>query len=113
MKEKQGLRRALCVEMVAGRWREEERASERSIGGVSKGGETHGGGLVSESGGPTRSCHLISGRDITAHFSFLLGYQRSGVLLWSRREEPRPTRVSGRGTQGTAFRLTQRESEVL
>lgn len=62
-----------------GRWREEEKASERAIGGVSKRVKyTERGELLSESGGQTRSCHLISGRDITAHFSFLVRYQCSG-----------------------------------
>lgn len=62
-----------------GRWREEEKASERAIGGFSKRVKyTKRGELLSESGGQTRSCHLISGRDITAHFSFLVRYQCPG-----------------------------------
>lgn len=62
-----------------GRWREEEKASERAMGGLSKRVKyTERGELLSESGGQTCSCHLISGRDITAHFSFLVRYQRSG-----------------------------------
>lgn len=69
-----------------GRWREEEKASESTIGGVSKRVKyTARAELLSESGGRSRSCHLISGRDINAHFSFLVGYQRSGlssVTVW-------------------------------
>lgn len=67
-KEKQpGMRRV----GDGGRWREEEKASERTIGGVSKGVKyTESGELLSESGGQSRSCHLISASDINAHFSF-------------------------------------------
>lgn len=64
-----------------GRWREEEKASERAMGGLSKRVKyTERGELLSESGGRTCSYHLISGRDITAHFSFLVRYQRAGFF---------------------------------
>lgn len=54
-----------------GRWREEEKAGEKGIGRVSKKVKyRERGELVSESGGQTCSCHLISGDDITADFSF-------------------------------------------
>lgn len=77
--ERKTRNKSSAVREDGGRWREEEKAGERAIGGVSKRVKyTVRGELLSESGGQTRSCHLISGRDITAHFSFLVRYQSSG-----------------------------------